>query len=194
MHDIEPYYKWRDRYIASEDKLSPFYQMQSDQFKFTHKIYNYWIHPQWDSFGSETLYLKVLFVDYELRFAVIELIGEWNDCLNNDIMMLKRDLIEALQKEDICKFVLLADNVLNFHGSDDSYYQEWCEEVSEERGWVAILNARQHMQEEMVQTGLQHYINFGSNLDVIMWRNKTAQQLLQAVEEVLNNEVKQLYY
>ena len=96
MQDIEPYYNWRDYYIASEDELSPFYQREYSEFEYTNAIYNYLIHPQWDDIDSPTLYIKILFVDYELNYAIIELFGEWNDCINNDIMTLKRDIIEVL--------------------------------------------------------------------------------------------------
>ena len=57
MHDIEPYYSWRHLYIASEDHDSPFYRREYSEFEFTHAIYNYLIHPQWDEIGSSTLYL-----------------------------------------------------------------------------------------------------------------------------------------
>ena len=78
MHEIEPYYKWRDDYIAAEDEFSPFYATQYSEFEFDKQIYNYLLHPQWDSFGSNTLYMKVLFVDYERSYCIIEFIGEWN--------------------------------------------------------------------------------------------------------------------
>jgi len=32
MHEIEPYYKWRDDYIASEDEYSPFYATEYSEF------------------------------------------------------------------------------------------------------------------------------------------------------------------
>ena len=140
MHDIEPHYQWRDRYIASEDEQSPFFGRVYDEFQFSQKIYNYFIHPQWDAFGSNTLYLKILFVEYQQGFAVLELIGEWNDCLQNDIMFLKRNIADDLAQNGIHKFVLVCENVLNFHASDDSYYQEWFEDVSEEHGWICFLN------------------------------------------------------
>ena len=54
-----------------------FYGRQYDEFKFTNKIYNYFIHPQWDDFGSATLYAKILYVEYDEGYAVIELMGEW---------------------------------------------------------------------------------------------------------------------
>ena len=76
MHDIEPYYRWRSHYVASEDPRSPFHGRVYSEFQFTEKIYNYYIHPQWDGFGSATLYLKILYVDYDEGYAMIELIGE----------------------------------------------------------------------------------------------------------------------
>lgn len=39
--------------------------------------------------GSETLYLKILWVDYDLKFTIIEFLGEWNDCIEEDCQMLK---------------------------------------------------------------------------------------------------------
>ena len=122
MQDLEPFYNWRGYYIAAEDPLSPFYGREYSEFEYTNTVYNYYIHPQWDEFGSNTLYLKILFTDYDRGFAIIEFIGEWNDALYNDIMFLKRDLIELMMKEGINKYILIGENVMNFHGSDDCYY------------------------------------------------------------------------
>jgi len=124
MQDIEPYYRWRDRYIADNDTNSPFYGRVYDEFKYTKKVYNYYIHPQWDEFGSATLYSKILFTDYEAGYVIIEFIGEWNDALHNDVMFLKRNLVEPLQDKGIHKFILICENVLNFHGGEDDYYAD----------------------------------------------------------------------
>ena len=140
MHDIEPYYRWRDYYVASDDKHSPFYGRVYSELHYTEKIYNYYIHPQWDFFGSPTLYMKLLFVDYEEGYAILEFIGEWNDCITNDIMYLKRDVADVLIENGITKFILLCDNVLNFHGSDDCYYEEWWDDIKEAGGWVCLVN------------------------------------------------------
>ena len=59
MHTIEPFWHWRDIYCAENDKLSPFYKREYSEFEFSTTIYNYYIHPQWDDFGSETLYIKI---------------------------------------------------------------------------------------------------------------------------------------
>src|SRR5688500_14237729 len=106
MQDIEPYYNWRNFYVASEDERSPFFEREYSEFEYTHAIYNYVIHPQWDDIGSPTLFIKILYADYAESFAIIELIGEWNDCINNDIMILKRDIIENMMHEGISKFIL----------------------------------------------------------------------------------------
>ena len=112
MQDIEPYYNWRHLYIASEDERSPFYERAYNEFEYDKQIYNYLIHPQWDDIGSETLFIKILFVNYDAGFAIIELIGEWNDCINNDVMILKRDIIDLMLPEGINKYILIGENVL----------------------------------------------------------------------------------
>ena len=114
MHEIEPYFQWRHLYIADEDPKSIFFGQTYSEFEFSQTVYNYYIHPQWDTFGSKNLYLKILFVAYESNFAIIELIGEWNDAIENDIMTLKRALLEKLMDEGIYKFIIIAENVFNF--------------------------------------------------------------------------------
>lgn len=180
MHEIEPYYRWRDDYIASEDKLSPFFDTQYNEFSFDKQIYNYLIHPQWDFFGSQTLYIKILFVDYETQYAIIEFIGEWNDAISNDIMLLKREILETIIAQGINKFILLGENVLNFHTSDDCYYEEWFQDI--EDGWIAGINFRQHVIDEFKINNIDYYINFGGNLDDLNWRQLKPAQLFLLVE------------
>ena len=180
MHDLEPHYNWRHLYMAEEDSRSPFYEREYSEFEFTNKIYNYLIHPQWDQIGSPTLYIKILFVDYTSGFAIIELIGEWNDCINNDIMFLKRDIVEVLINEGINKFILIGENILNFHASDDCYYEEWFEEA--EDGWIALINFREHVLEEFQAQNIDYYFVLGGNLDLPQWRTYDPQQLYSIVE------------
>ena len=122
MIDIEPFYKWREEYYISEDdNHSPFHGKTYSDFTTENTVYNYYLHPHWDYFGSETLYLKILYADYERGEAIIEFIGEWNDAIGNDVMHLKRNVIESLIDNGISKFVLIVENVLNFHGDEDDY-------------------------------------------------------------------------
>ncbi len=184
MHDIEPFYNWRHRYIASEDSESPFYGREYDEFAYSNKIYNYYIHPQWDGFGSPTLYSKILYADYDERFAVIEFIGEWNDCVTNDIMHLKRNVIDHMIDSGITRFALICENVLNFHGSDECYYEEWRDDVIEAGGWVAFVNTLDHVEVEMRETGLDGYVFMGEMFTVPDWRGAKPQVLIQQIEEV----------
>lgn len=193
MHDIEPYYRWREHYIASEDEQSPFFGRQYDEFYHPDKmVYNYILHPEWDDFGSDTLYLKILFVEYDEGYAIIELIGEWNDCLHNDIMYLKRDVIDLLIKKDIYKFILIAENVLNFHGSEEDYYEEWYDDIKDEGGWICILNTFNHVTDEMKATRLEHFVNFGDEFVNINWRPHTPKRIFQAVEALIQGGTKRL--
>lgn len=194
MHTIEPYYKWRELYSSETDKQSPFYGREYNEFSFTQKVYNYFIHPQWDDFGSSTLYTKIIYADYSAKYAVIELIGEWNDCLHNDIMFFKRNVIEPLMKNDIKYFVIACENVMNFHGSDDCYYEEWQDEVNNEGGWISFINIFTHVQEEMQNVGIQFYVNLGPDLNDVHWRGRKPQHLFEEIERRMNSSVKQLGY
>jgi hypothetical protein len=187
MQDIEPFYNWRHLYIASEDERSPFYEREYSEFEYTNAIYNYLIHPQWDDIESPTLYLKILYVDYDQGYCIIELIGEWNDCINNDIMLLKRDIIEQLMHYGIKKFILIGENVLNFHASDDEYYQEWFEEV--EDGWIAFMNFRKHVLDEFQRANIDYYIISGGQLNDIAWRTCTPQQLFEKIEQYIQKRI-----
>ncbi len=192
MHDIEPHYRWMDEYIASEDEQSPFYGYVNNELGFSNKIYNYYIHPQWDEFGSATLYLKILFVDYEKSFAIIELIGKWNDTLHNDIKFLKREVIDVLTASHINKFILICENVLNFHGSDDCYYEEWHEDICENGGWICLINTLDHVEQEMKDSRLQYFINFGAQYNNLNWRILKPKNVFMAVEAILQKDVKRL--
>jgi hypothetical protein len=181
MHDLEPYYNWRELYIASEDPRSPFFEREYSEFEFSDKIYNYFIHPQWDSFGSQTLFMKILYADYEEGFCIIELIGEWNDLLYNDIMLLKRDIVEHLQYQGISRFILIGENVLNFHSSDDCYYEEWFDEVNDADGWIALLNFRDHVLEDFASANIDSYFVLGGKLNELRWRTLNPDQLFEQV-------------
>ncbi len=185
---IEPFYGWRGLYVASEDENSPFYEHVYDEFEFHNKVYNFYIHPQWDSIGSSTLFIKILYVDYEEKYAIIELIGEWNDAIENDIMTLKRDIIDFLIRDGINKFILIGENVLNFHFSDDCYYEEWFDDV-EEDGWIALVNFHEHVIKELQSIHIDHYFVMGGALDEIDWREYNPHQFYKKVSSIVNKRL-----
>jgi hypothetical protein len=187
MHTIEPHYNWIEQYSASEDPRSPLFEAENSLESFTNTIYGYYIHPQWDSLGSDTLFFKILFVDYDDGIAVLEFIGEWNDAIENDIMELKRNIIDILTHEGIRKFILIGENVFNFHGSDDDYYEEWYEDV--EDGWIAGINFQEHVLREMKQYNVDNYLNFGGQLDDLPWRTYEPRRLFEVVDSLLNRRL-----
>jgi hypothetical protein len=187
MHSIEPYYNWRQYYTAEEDENSPFYKKTYSEFYFTNTVYDYYIHPQWDDMGSNTLYLKILFADYDKGFAVIEFIGEWNDCISNDIMFLKRDVVDLMLEAGINKYILIGENVLNFHHDGDDYYEEWFQDV--EDGWIAAINFQEHVLREFKQHNIDYYVNFGGELDELPWRTSNPMDLFNKVENMLNRRL-----
>lgn len=188
MQDIAPFYGWEKYYSADTDQNSPFFGTEYNLVTYQNHIYDYYIHPLWDFIGSETLYVKILFADYQSGFAVIEMFGEWNDTLHNDIMHFKRNLIESLTLQKINKFILIGENVLNFHGSyEDDYYAEWFEEIEE--GWIVALNFADHVLTEFVRYRLDFYINYGGTLELVNWRTHSPAMLFAAINKLIQNRL-----
>ncbi|MFN5734543.1 MAG: hypothetical protein ACK444_00710 [Flavobacteriales bacterium] len=187
MHLIEPFFRWQGDYVASEDPRSPFFGRVYSEFHFENRIYNYLIHPQWDEFGSSTLYIKLLFVDYEQGSAIIECLGEWNDAIENDIMVLKSNVINALIEQGVKYFVLVFENVLNFHYSDDCYYEEWFEDI--EDGWIAAVNVHPHVAKELQRVNIDSFMAMGGELDELEWRTFKPSHLFQKVDYILRHRL-----
>ena len=182
MQNIEPFENWRYLYTSEDDERSPFYRREYSEFEFTQTVYNYYIHPQWDEFGSATLYIKILMADYAEGYTIIEMLGEWNDAINNDIMTFKREIIDLLIRESITKFILIAENVLNFHSSDDSYYEEWFEEVTDEGGWIICLNMPVQTQYDFTRAKLNRYIEL---MNVPQWRTIKPDLLFAKLDNII---------
>jgi hypothetical protein len=128
-----------------------------------------------------------LFVEYSEGYAIIELIGEWNDAINNDIMLLKREVTEILIAEGINKFILIGENVLNYHSSDDCYYEEWFQDV--EDGWIVALNFQEHVLDEFRRNNIDYYLNFGGELDAMHWRKLSPANLYHQVLGVISKRL-----
>ena len=186
MHEIEPYFQWRHMYMAEEDPRSISFGRTYSEFEFSQTVYNYFIHPQWDEFGSKTLYLKILFADYDSKFAIIEMIGEWNDAIENDIMYLKREVLDKLQFEGITKFILIAENVYNFHSGDRDYYEELYEELSDEEGWAVLINLQVGAQHDFLQRKLNRYIEL---MEIEPWRTYKPEDFFQLIDKKLNDRL-----
>jgi hypothetical protein len=187
MHEIEPYHNWLKYYDSATDERSPFHGKEYNYDVYSETIYGYYIDPAWDFMGSETLYIKILYADYTEGYSVIEFIGEWNDAINNDIMHLKRNVIELLQHEGINKFILIGENIMNFHGSDDCYYEEWFEEV--EDGWIAAVSFPPFIQDEFRKYHIDQYINMGGTLQIDRWRTMQPQMFYDVVRGLIQRRL-----
>lgn len=190
MHQIEPFWQWRNKYTAENDPLSPFYGRTYSELHYSDTIYNYYIHPQWDFIESPSLYIKILFANYTENFCIIELLGEWNDAIQNDIMLLKQEVIDVLMENNIYKFVLIGENVLNFHADTDDYYAEWYNELISEGGWVALLNFREHILTEMENHQLLLYLESNEWFQQINWRTLAPAQIVELIEEILLRQLR----
>ncbi len=190
MHLLEPHYAWEGLYQASTDPRSPLFGAENDLNAYTNTIYGYYIHPQWDPLDSRTLFLKILFADYDAdHVAIIEFIGEWNDAIENDVMNLKRLIIDPLIQEGIVRFILVGENVFNFHGSDDEYYAEWFDDIDDEGGWIAAVGFQEHVYREMQQYHLDQYIHFGGQFDTLAWRTFSPIQLAGVIEGIIQRRL-----
>jgi hypothetical protein len=170
---------------VEEDVNSPFYGKEYSEFEFTESLYDHLIHPQWDNIGSPSLFIKIIYADYKEGYAIIELLGEWNDCLHNDIMFLKRDIADHLMGQGINKFILIGENVLNFHYSDDCYYEEWFEDVVEENGWIALLNFNEFVLREFSEIDIDSYFVLGGKLNELNWRTKKPKVLFKKIRDLV---------
>ena len=182
MHEIEPTYNWQKYYVSEKDAKSPFFG-RSYGNEYENTIYGYYIDPFWDEIDSETLYCKILMADYTARYAVIELFGEWNDTLHNDIMFLKRTVIDKLTKAGINQFILIGENIFQFHGSETDYYEEWFEDV--EDGWIAAVSFRDFILEEFKRYHIDSYVNFGGTLQIENWRTMKPNLFFELVKTLI---------
>jgi len=187
MHAIEPYFNWQNLYDASEDDRSPFYGREYSEFEFTNIIYDHIIHPQWDQIGSPTLFVKIIYVEYDQQFCIIELIGEWNDTLYNDIMHFKRNVIDEMMLEGINKFLLIGENILIFHSSDDCYYEEWFDEIDD--GWIAMANFKDHVVSDMQDTNIDQYVLMDQQLSDLNWRIFNPATICAFIESIMQKRL-----
>ncbi len=183
MQDIEPYYRWRDLYISEEDPNSPFFGQVYSEFEYSTTIYNYYIHPQWDDMGSRTLFLKIIYADYTQHYCIIELLGEWNDAIENDIMIFRREVTDKLMEVGITKFILIAENVLNFHSSDREYYEEWFENVTDEIGWIVCLNMPEATKQDFIKKKLNRLIELKTMPE---WRRYRPDDLFHFIDKEIS--------
>jgi len=180
LRNIEPFFGWLAMYSHDRDERSPFHDIEHNQFYFDRSINHIPAHPLWDDFGSESLLLKILFVDYDEGYTIIELFGEWNDLFDNDFKLLSENCLSYLLDYGVDKFILVCENVFHIYPETDDYYQAMHESLEE--GWMCLLRPRPHVLEEMQQYGIVDYFYLSEKLDEIPWRKQKPHQLYRFVE------------
>ena len=102
-------------------------------------------------------------------------------------MTLKRDIIEGLMYEGVDKFILIGENVLNFHYSDDCYYEEWADELEE--GWIAAINFHENVTEEFKNANIDNYFAMGGELEELEWRTYNPFQFFNKVNSIMTKRL-----
>jgi len=106
-------------------------------------------------------------------------------------MFLKREIIDEFIGAGINKFIFIGENILNFHGSDDSYYEELNEDL--EDGWAVFLHFLPHVQLEMESYRLHDWIPFMDENDKTFgWRTKRPELLFRAIDSEMSDNVEVL--
>jgi len=82
---------------------------------------------------------------------------------------------------------LIGENVLNFHGSDDCYYEEWFEDV--EDGWIAGVNFQEFVIDEMKKYNIDNYINMSGSLQIEKWRTLPPMKFFELVNGLISRRL-----
>ena len=88
--------------------------------------------------------------------------------------------------EGITKFILVAENVLNFHSSDREYYQEWFDEVTDENGWIVALNMPEATQYDFRKKKLNYYVEL---MELPNWRVFKPEHLFNRINEQISKRL-----
>lgn len=179
LQNIEPFYGWLAYYSHETDENSPFYGVEHNLFEYDRYVYTFAAHPLWDTIESESLLVKILYANYDDHYAIIELMGEWNDLFQNDFKLLCENCLTFLSDAGIKQFIFVAENVFNIYLESDDYYEAFQEEIEE--GWMCLLRARPHIQAELRQYGIDPYFYWNPDFDDLAWRKLKPWQLYQLI-------------
>lgn len=180
MQDLEPFSGWQRYYDPESDEQSPFFGVEHSLLYYDRQVYEYLAHPLWEDIGSEGLLTKILFVDYEQGYAVLEMFGVWNDLIQNDYKLFAENCLTYLVDAGVNKFILIMENILNIYLDTDDYYEAMQDEL--EDGWIALIRVRPHVKEEMQNFGIGQYFYWSPMLEELQWRKLKPQQVFALVE------------
>jgi hypothetical protein len=99
---------------------------------------------------------------------------------------LKREVLDKLMAEGIIKFILIAENVFNFHSGDKDYYEELYEELSDEDGWAVLVNFHPAAQHDFLLRKLNRYIEL---MEISAWRTYKPEHFFQFIDQKLSQRL-----
>ena len=90
---------------------------------------------------------------------------------------------EKFMEQKIYKFILIGENVLNFHSDTRDYYEELHEELIDENGWIVCLNMPEQTQYDFRQAKLNRYLEL---MELENWRTYKPFHLFKKINNELN--------
>ncbi len=126
-------------------------------------------------------------INYDLQYCIIEMLGEWNDLLYNDIMFLYRDVVESLLESNIKHFILIGENVLNFHADTNDYYEEWFSNIDD--GWIVGINFRDFVIKEFEDANIDYFIAFSGEFNELAWRKLLPNQIFEKINSIITKRL-----
>ena len=97
-----------------------------------------------------------------------------------------QSLNKSLPAEGIIKFILIAENVFNFHSGDKDYYEELYEELSEEEGWAVLINFHPAAQHDFLLRKLNRYVEL---MDISAWSTYKPEHFFQFIDQKLSQRL-----
>lgn len=180
FQEVEPYAGWLLFYDPSTDERAPLPAGPEGDLPSRY-IYTFAANPLWDSIDSESLLVKILYLHYQEGYAVVELLGEWNDLFENDFRLLCERLINPLMEEGVNRFVFICENVFNVYIDATDYYEDLQDRLADEAGWICLLKARPNVQEGLAASQLDRYLLWDDQLDHLRWRKLKPWDLFAAI-------------
>jgi hypothetical protein len=94
--------------------------------------------------------------------------------------------MSKVQQTLIYKFILIGENVFNFHNGDRDYYEELYEELSDENGWAVMINLHQASQHDFLLKKLNRYIEL---MEFEKWRTYKPEDFFLLIDKKLGDRL-----
>ncbi len=123
-------------------------------------------------------------------------LGTLSSYLTSGLLLLFFILSKPFQKPALpflfCAILYFTISSLNYHGDDDSYYEEWLDEIKEYDGWIININLLEHVKEEMQGYNLHYYIDMSDDFNEIEWRLMKPNHLFKIIDGYFIEKIKRL--